>query len=91
LRSERTLGGDYAEWLVAQLLDLKLAESAVEKGIDATDHAGRKYEIKSRRVRSLSQSTSFDFRETEIPFDYLVAVLLSGSLAKYSRYNTLQD
>ncbi len=32
LRSERSLQGDYAEWLVAELLGLQLARSGVQKG-----------------------------------------------------------
>ncbi len=33
LRSERSLQGDYAEWLVAELLGLQLARSGVQKGL----------------------------------------------------------
>jgi hypothetical protein len=77
LRSERTLQGDYAEWLVAELLELKLTSSKVQKGFDATDTQGRTYQIKSRIVRSLGQNTSFDFANIEEPFDYLVCVFFS--------------
>ena len=44
LRSERTLQGDYAEWLVARLLDLQLSESSVEKGLDAKETGRRRDE-----------------------------------------------
>jgi hypothetical protein len=77
LRSERTLQGDYAEWLVARLLDLQLSESSVEKGLDAKDSQGRTNQIKSRIVLDLSGRTSFDFSNPKIRFDYLVAVFFS--------------
>jgi hypothetical protein len=74
LRTERTLQGDYAEWLVGHLLNVQLNPNTVEKDFDAVDTAGRKYQIKSRIVVSLSQSTSFDFRSDELGFDFLVPV-----------------
>src|SRR4029077_9040825 len=56
LRTERTLQGDFAEWLVGHLLDIRLSPSTVEKHIDGVDRAGRTYQIKSRVVSSMSQS-----------------------------------
>jgi len=79
LRTERTLQGDFAEWLVAHLLDLKLSPSSVERHIDATDAAGRTYQIKSRIVTGMSESTSFDFRASELAFDFLIAVFFDQS------------
>jgi hypothetical protein len=72
LRSERTLQGDYAEWLVAELLRLRLTPSTIQKGFDATDRKGQIYQIKSRIVKSLDQSTSFNFADIAVSFDYLV-------------------
>lgn len=80
LRSERTLQSDYAEWLVAALLDLQLARSTTQKAWDAKDAQGRTYQIKSRIVRNLSQNTSFDLATIEEPFDYLVCVFFSPTL-----------
>jgi hypothetical protein len=74
LRTERTLQGDFAEWLAAHLLDIKLSPNTVEKDFDGVDVAGRKYQIKSRIVKSMSQSTSFDFRSNELGFDFLVPI-----------------
>jgi hypothetical protein len=74
LRTERTLQGDYAEWLVANLLNLKLSASTIEKHIDAVDAEGKSYQIKSRIVSTMSQSTSFDFRSSDLKFDLLIAV-----------------
>jgi hypothetical protein len=76
LRSERTLQGDYAEWLIARLLNLELATSGVHPIYDATDETGKTYQIKARVVRHLKQSTSFDFRDLTKEFDYLVCVFL---------------
>jgi len=79
LRTERTLQGDFAEWLVAHLLDLQVSHNAVEKHIDASDGAGRTYQIKSRIVTSMSDSTSFDFHSSELVFDFLVSVFFDPS------------
>lgn len=80
LRSERNLQGDYAEWLVAQRLELRLAPTTIQKAIDATDKQGRTYQIKSRMVRSLTASTSFDFSTLTTKFDWLVCVFFSVRL-----------
>jgi hypothetical protein len=80
LRSERNLQGDFAEWYVSKLLDLQLSESSVEAGFDATDRQGRRYQVKSRVVGSLWQTTSFDFSDISKPFEFLVAVFLSTDL-----------
>jgi hypothetical protein len=77
LRTERTLQGDYAEWLVASFLNLKLSASTIEKHIDAIDVEGKTYQIKSRIVSNMSQSTSFDFRTNELTFNFLVAVFFN--------------
>jgi hypothetical protein len=79
LRTDRTLQGDFAEWIAAQLLDLQLSSNPVQKNIDATDSAGRTYQIKSRVVGEMSQNTSFDFRSSELSFDFLVAVFFDPS------------
>lgn len=80
LRSERSLQGDYAEWLAVELLDLQLAPRTIPRAWDAKDAQGRTYQIKSRIVRDLSQNTSFDFATIGRPFDYLVCVFFSPTL-----------
>ena len=80
LRSERMLQGDYAEWIASRILGLTLASSGVQKGYDATDAAGRKYQVKSRIVSSVDQRTSFDIADISAPFDYLIGVLFTPSL-----------
>ena len=80
LRSGRTLQGDYAEWLMARLLNLQLSDSSVEKGLDAKDFEGKTYQIKSRIVSDLSSATSFDLRDPDFRFDYLLAVFFDSDL-----------
>lgn len=80
LRSDISLEGDYAEWYASRLLNFELAESKVEKYIDGCDAKGKAYQVKSRRVRSLEQTTSFDFRDASGGYDYLIAVLFDHSL-----------
>ena len=77
LRTERTLQGDSAEWLVATVPELQLTSSPVQKGRAALDPAGRRYQIQSRIVQNPAASTSFDFASNELTFDVLVAVLFS--------------
>lgn len=82
LRSERQLQGDYSEWIVASFLNLKLCESAVEKGIDAIDEkTGETYQVKSRIIKRGNtdlRSTSFDIKNINDHFDYLVGVFLEA-------------
>lgn len=80
LRSERILQSDYAEWLVAELLDLQLAPSTTQRAWDAKDAQGRTYQIQSRIMRNLSQNTSFDLAIIKEPFDYSVCVFFSPTL-----------
>ena len=80
LRSERLLQGDYAEWIASRILGLTLATSGVQKAYDATDAAGRTYQVKSRIVRSLDERTSFDITDITTPFDFLIGVLFTPSL-----------
>ncbi len=81
LRSERNLQGDYAEWLAARMLGLRLAPSSVQRDYDGTDSEGRTYQVKSRIVQRLDRdTTSFDFRRGELSFHYLLCVFFSPTL-----------
>ncbi len=80
LRTDRNLQGDYAEWLVANKLSLKLSESTTQKGFDASDAEGKTYQIKSRMVYAKEQPASFDFKNFEHRFDYLIGVLFNKEL-----------
>ena len=79
LRSDRTLQGDYAEWLVAEYLGLELSENPVQKGFDAVDADGTTYQVKSRIVSDLRSNTSFDFSDIDAHFDYLIGVFFDST------------
>ncbi|RWP18061.1 MAG: hypothetical protein EOR01_23665 [Mesorhizobium sp.] len=69
--------GDYAELLFATAFGWSL-ESNSSNGHDATDAAGLRYQIKSRRVtpRNASRQLSAIRRLPDNNFDFLAAVLL---------------
>ena len=81
LRTERSLQSDYAEWLVAQMLDLDLAENTVQKGFDAIDKEGKTYQIKSRIFKNgRRHQSSWDINNIDFRFDYLICVFFSSNL-----------
>jgi hypothetical protein len=81
LRSDRPPPYDFAEWLVAELLGLKLMEDlnhpGYDPGYDALDAAGRTYRIEGRKAPYLMSTTVFDVGDIETPFDFLVCVFFS--------------
>ncbi len=79
IRSERSVPGDFAEWLVCQMFGFQIAGSGVQKGFDASDAAGKTYQVKARIVKRLEQATSFDMKEPGHRFDYLLGVFLTPS------------
>ncbi|KVR84266.1 hypothetical protein WK24_25540 [Burkholderia vietnamiensis] len=76
LRSSNNPTGDYTEWLVAERLGLRLNKNS-EKGYDATDADGVKYQIKGRKLSPSNASTQLgvirDLDKQE--FDFLIAVV----------------
>lgn len=66
----------YTEWLVSTRLNLRLAANS-NKGFDAVDVSGRRYEIKARRLtprtRSAQLSAIRDISGEH--FDFLIAVV----------------
>ena len=79
VRSDRSVPGDFAEWLACEMFGFQIAASGVQKGFDATDLAGKTYQVKARIVNSLEQATSFDVKDPDHPFDYLLGVFLTPS------------
>ena len=75
VRSKNNPTGDYAEWLAATRLGLKL-ETNSAKGFDATDPQGLRYQIKGRRVTPDNPSTQLGVIRSlrEKDFDFLLAV-----------------
>lgn len=101
LRSSNAPTGDYAEYLVARALRLDL-ENNSKAGYDATDSAGVRYQIKSRRTTSYNKSKQLSpIRNLEArDFDSLIAVLFNEQfdvtlvvkipqeiIARYARFN----
>jgi hypothetical protein len=68
--------GDYTEWLIAKVLNLKLANNS-ESGYDAFDENGIKYQIKGRRItpENKSRQLSAIRNLNKNDFDYLVGVI----------------
>jgi hypothetical protein len=79
IRSRNNPTGDYAEWLVADRLHLKL-EGNSSKGHDATDASGKRYQIKARQAARKQKAPLFSvMRELEQGhFDFLVAVVFDS-------------
>lgn len=50
---------DYGEYMVSKKLNLKLANSSVNKGYDAVDARGNKYEVKTRKATAWNKPTIF--------------------------------
>ena len=76
LRSNNNPANDYSEAIAIRALGLTLAGKS-QKGHDATDAGGLRYQIKSRRLTSPNGSRELGiFRDFESrPFDRLVGVL----------------
>lgn len=79
VRSENNPTGDYAEWLVSKQLGLTLAAKS-EKGFDAVDAEGFRYQVKSRRHNADNASSQLGvIRDLESQgFDYLIAVVFDA-------------
>ena len=80
VRTGRVLQSEYAEWLASKYLSLQLAESTIQQDYDATDSMGHTYQIKSRTVDNLSNTTAFHFGNSIPSFDYLICVFLSPQM-----------
>jgi hypothetical protein len=75
-RSSNNPVGDYTEGLVAAKLHLELRGKSAS-GYDAVDPAGKRYQIKGRRLTPHNQSTQLSALRNmkDEPFDFLVAVI----------------
>lgn len=82
IRSSNNPVSDYGERIVAEKLNLKLADGS-NKGYDAIDEkTGNRYQIKSRRVTKHNGSRQLGVIRNldERPFDYLIAVIFDELL-----------
>ncbi len=80
LRTMNNPVGDYAEWLVASALGLKLAKNSAA-GHDAESEDGKKIQIKARRVNPTNKSRQLGVIRNldKGDFDELIAVIFSES------------
>ena len=78
----RRIVGDIGEHFACQHLNLTLADNLNEKGVDAVDRLGVKYEIKTRRVYESARRTSRTRRLNGLvgkSAEYLAVVVLDWS------------
>ncbi len=82
IRSSNNPVADYAEYIVASKLGLKL-QTGSNKGFDAKDKKGLRYQIKSRRVTAHNKSLQLGVIRNlkDKPFDYLVAVIFNSDFS----------
>lgn len=79
VRSRRIVG-DLGEYYACKYLNLKLNENKNEKGVDAYDEKGRKYEVKTRRVYESGRRTSKTRRLNNLAgkdSEFLIVVVLN--------------
>jgi len=70
---------DYGEWLVAQKLNLQLVDSPINKGFDALDNKGEKYEIKTRKETAWNSPKNSPVSAAKIQnADFLICVELDN-------------
>lgn len=76
LRTKNNPVADYTEWMVANTLNLRLADNS-SYGYDAIGSKGELYQIKGRRVNANSSSVRLSAIRNlaQRPFDYLIAVV----------------
>lgn len=79
--------GDYTEWLVAEMMNLKL-EGNSKAGYDAISDAGVKFQIKGRRVtpENPSRQLSAIRNYGEKDFDWLIAVIFDKDFQVLNAY-----
>ena len=69
--------GDVTEWLVCERLGFEMAANRSQKGYDATDDEGNRYQIKGRREESSSVIFGSLRGYEERDFDYLILVVFN--------------
>jgi len=92
LKSQNNPVADYAEWLVARALDLKLERNS-RRGFDASDSNSVRYQIKGRRLhpsnpsRQLSVIRKLDSKE----FEFLVGVLFNRDFSLHEAFKISRE
>ncbi len=82
VRSSNNPVADYAEYIIAHKLGLKL-QTESNKGFDAKDKKGLRYQIKSRRVTPHNKSLQLGVIRNlkDKPFDFLVAIIFNSDFS----------
>ena len=82
IRSSNNPVADYAEYIVARKLGLKL-QTGSNKGFDAKDRKGLRYQIKSRRITAHNKSLQLGVIRNlkDRPFDILVAIIFNSDFS----------
>jgi hypothetical protein len=68
------LVGEYGEYVAIKKLGLDLAKSG-NRGYDAIDSKGKKYEIKTRKSMSYNKATKFQVTNKIFDFDFLICII----------------
>lgn len=87
VRSFNNPAADIAEWLGAKAFGLTL-ETASAKGYDAVDAAGKRYQIKSRRITAENPSTQLGVMRdlADAHFDLLLAIYFDDEFGVKAAY-----
>lgn len=66
---------DYGEYVACKKFKLKRAQSTVNKGFDAVDKRGKKYEIKTRKATAWNKPGIFPVKKSQLKIaDFLIYV-----------------
>jgi hypothetical protein len=66
---------DYGEYVVSKKLNLKLVGTSMNKGYDAVDAGGKRYEVKTRKATAWNKSTLFPVSPTQLStIDFLIYI-----------------
>jgi len=78
IRSSKVVS-DYGEYISSKKLNLKLMPNSVNKGYDAVDKNGKRYEIKSRKSTTKSRATVIPApnKDQLRTADFLVAIIFN--------------
>lgn len=70
---------DYGEYVASKKLKLTLVDSPINKGYDATDKKGNKYEIKTRKATTWNTPSNFPVKQSQLrKVKYLIYVELDN-------------
>lgn len=93
---------DYGEYIASKKLNLKLETNSVNKGYDAKDAKGRKYEIKARKATKWNHPSVFPIKLSQLSvvnfliyvefdnkWDVIKLLKIPAKNVKMNRYNMI--